>query len=246
MSLLGLHYLSRILAPYPTSSYIYPTLSVAAANSSVIGDERPCQRCIKRGLADACQDGVRKKAKHLHDVPREALSPVLGPNYNQVNNSSNNGHSTASTSTSDTLIEPSSSPFYPTPSANPLLLQAGLIQPESFNFDLEGLDSVALGFGMLGDMGTSNEVFGNKVGMTATRPCRIFSVPRPSAPNSATQDEARQALLTLLSFFRFQPGYVNWNKYMIIFKLWQDLTSNQSHDRLLEAPSRIESPQSAP
>ncbi|KEZ40274.1 Transcription activator of gluconeogenesis [Scedosporium apiospermum] len=46
------------------------------------GDERPCQRCIKRGLADACQDGVRKKAKYLHDAPPEALLPVLGPNYN--------------------------------------------------------------------------------------------------------------------------------------------------------------------
>ncbi|KAI0015320.1 transcription factor [Xylariomycetidae sp. FL0641] len=46
------------------------------------GDERPCQRCIKRGLADACQDGVRKKAKYLHDAPPEALRPVLGPTYN--------------------------------------------------------------------------------------------------------------------------------------------------------------------
>jgi hypothetical protein len=152
--------------------------------------------------------------------------------------------STTSTSTSDTLIEPSSSPFYPTPSANPLLPQARLIQPGSFNFDPEGLDSVALGFGMLGDMGTSNGVFGNNAGMTATPPCSIFSVPRPSASNSATQEEAHQALLTLLSYFEFQPGYVNQNKYMIIFKLWQDLTSNQSHDHLLEAPPRIESPQS--
>ncbi|KAI0169223.1 hypothetical protein GGR52DRAFT_512101 [Hypoxylon sp. FL1284] len=48
------------------------------------GDERPCQRCIKRGLADACQDGVRKKAKYLHDAPPEALRPVLGPTYNPV------------------------------------------------------------------------------------------------------------------------------------------------------------------
>ncbi|KAI8635606.1 transcription activator of gluconeogenesis [Xylariaceae sp. FL1651] len=46
------------------------------------GDERPCTRCIKRGLADACQDGVRKKAKYLHDAPPEALRPVLGPNFN--------------------------------------------------------------------------------------------------------------------------------------------------------------------
>ncbi|KAI0483848.1 hypothetical protein F4859DRAFT_415537 [Xylaria cf. heliscus] len=46
------------------------------------GDERPCMRCVKRGLANACQDGVRKKAKYLHDAPPEALRPVLGPNYN--------------------------------------------------------------------------------------------------------------------------------------------------------------------
>lgn len=51
------------------------------ANTMCIGDERPCKRCIKRGLADACQDGVRKKAKYLHDAPPEALRPVLGPNY---------------------------------------------------------------------------------------------------------------------------------------------------------------------
>ncbi|KAL8697997.1 MAG: hypothetical protein Q9224_002057 [Gallowayella concinna] len=42
------------------------------------GDERPCQRCIKRGLQDACHDGVRKKAKYLHDAPTEALMPGMG------------------------------------------------------------------------------------------------------------------------------------------------------------------------
>ncbi|KAL8715899.1 MAG: hypothetical protein Q9220_000566 [cf. Caloplaca sp. 1 TL-2023] len=41
-------------------------------------DERPCQRCIKRGLQDACQDGVRKKAKYLHDAPAETLMPPMG------------------------------------------------------------------------------------------------------------------------------------------------------------------------
>ncbi|KAJ9133048.1 Transcription factor [Pleurostoma richardsiae] len=56
------------------------------------GDERPCQRCIKRGLAEHCQDGVRKKAKYLHDAPPEALRPVLGPNYNP--NASSNRPST--------------------------------------------------------------------------------------------------------------------------------------------------------
>ncbi|KAI9691090.1 MAG: Transcriptional regulator of nonfermentable carbon utilization [Bathelium mastoideum] len=45
------------------------------------GDERPCQRCIKRGLQDACQDGVRKKAKYLHDAPDGALMPGVGGHY---------------------------------------------------------------------------------------------------------------------------------------------------------------------
>jgi hypothetical protein len=46
---------------------------------------------------------VRKKAKYLHDAPPEALRPVLGPNYNQVNNNTrNNGPPTTSTSASDT------------------------------------------------------------------------------------------------------------------------------------------------
>ncbi|OKL55716.1 Transcription activator of gluconeogenesis [Talaromyces atroroseus] len=50
------------------------------------GDERPCQRCIKRGLQDACHDGVRKKAKYLHDAPDGALMPGAGGGYfNQGN-----------------------------------------------------------------------------------------------------------------------------------------------------------------
>ncbi|KAJ5779187.1 hypothetical protein N7457_006907 [Penicillium paradoxum] len=55
------------------------------------GDERPCQRCIKRGLQDACHDGVRKKAKYLHDAPDGALMPaVSGANNNLYNNTLRN------------------------------------------------------------------------------------------------------------------------------------------------------------
>ncbi|KAK2782431.1 Transcriptional regulator of nonfermentable carbon utilization [Emmonsiellopsis sp. PD_33] len=55
------------------------------------GDERPCQRCIKRGLQDACHDGVRKKAKYLHDAPNEALMPgIRGNLYNQAHAVRNN------------------------------------------------------------------------------------------------------------------------------------------------------------
>ncbi|KAH9884100.1 transcription factor [Xylariomycetidae sp. FL2044] len=80
------------------------------------GDERPCQRCIKRGLADACQDGVRKKAKYLHDAPAEALRPVLGPNYNPnaVSKPTNGRHSSIATSETSTYYsQGSSAPTYP-------------------------------------------------------------------------------------------------------------------------------------
>ncbi|KAL1955366.1 hypothetical protein VTO42DRAFT_8648 [Malbranchea cinnamomea] len=68
------------------------------------GDERPCQRCIKRGLQDACQDGVRKKAKYLHDAPNEALMPgIRGSNYNQPRalEMSHNGTNTSKSSRQD-------------------------------------------------------------------------------------------------------------------------------------------------
>lgn len=72
------------------------------------GDERPCQRCIKRGLADACQDGVRKKAKYLHDAPPEALRPVLGPTYNQnLNNSTPSRGTNTQLSNSSTATDTS-------------------------------------------------------------------------------------------------------------------------------------------
>ncbi|PSK34206.1 Transcription activator of gluconeoproteinsis ERT1-1 [Elsinoe australis] len=45
------------------------------------GDERPCLRCVKRGLQDSCTDGHRKKAKYLHDAPSEALVPGMGGTY---------------------------------------------------------------------------------------------------------------------------------------------------------------------
>lgn len=58
------------------------------AFSSIVGDERPCLRCEKRGLAATCQDGVRKKAKYLNDVQPEALMPGVGGHYPRTNGSS--------------------------------------------------------------------------------------------------------------------------------------------------------------
>lgn len=96
---------------YPARSDTNVLLQITNDHS---GDERPCQRCIKRGLADACQDGVRKKAKYLHDAPPEALRPVLGPNYNQhmnTNGRSNSSHSLTNNgpATTSTLTDTSPS-----------------------------------------------------------------------------------------------------------------------------------------
>ena len=39
---------------------------------------RPCARCVKKGCPDQCQDGARKKAKYLQEIPDEcAFSIVL-------------------------------------------------------------------------------------------------------------------------------------------------------------------------
>ncbi|KAH6894407.1 transcription activator of gluconeogenesis [Thelonectria olida] len=101
------------------------------------GDERPCQRCIKRGLADACQDGVRKKAKYLHDAPPEALRPVLGPNYNPNPGTRPNGHRQNS-SQSDNMSTAGSTffqgstasfPVYSTGGQTPVALPDGLPFP---------------------------------------------------------------------------------------------------------------------
>ncbi|KAI8967569.1 hypothetical protein BDF20DRAFT_927943 [Mycotypha africana] len=43
-------------------------------------DSRPCQRCIKRNLANTCTDGARKKAKYLQDT--DGMNIYFGRNYN--------------------------------------------------------------------------------------------------------------------------------------------------------------------
>lgn len=97
------------------------------------GDERPCQRCIKRGLAEHCQDGVRKKAKYLHDAPPEALRPVLGPNYNpkyDANATHPNGiQRHPSSAASDTSSNVGSALFSSTSSTFPTVFSAGAQTP---------------------------------------------------------------------------------------------------------------------
>ncbi|CAG8558297.1 5924_t:CDS:2 [Rhizophagus irregularis] len=47
-------------------------------------DSRPCQRCIKRDLANTCTDGIRKKAKYLQDSNYDGAQITVGPQPNQT------------------------------------------------------------------------------------------------------------------------------------------------------------------
>ncbi|KAF3480321.1 transcription factor [Arthroderma uncinatum] len=103
------------------------------------GDERPCQRCIKRGFQDACHDGVRKKAKYLHDAPNEALMAGVGANlYNQRNatqnniNGANNPSSAPQQMTSPNFYTAQQSPDYNGYSQAKTELQDNTVGPENF------------------------------------------------------------------------------------------------------------------
>ncbi|KAF2172841.1 hypothetical protein M409DRAFT_16798 [Zasmidium cellare ATCC 36951] len=77
------------------------------------GDERPCTRCIKRGLQDQCHDGVRKKAKYLHDAPPEALMPGYAQNYAMNGNQNLSTVPGAASVGSNGLAVSQSNSFYP-------------------------------------------------------------------------------------------------------------------------------------
>ncbi|KAI9844145.1 MAG: Transcriptional regulator of nonfermentable carbon utilization [Sclerophora amabilis] len=85
------------------------------------GDERPCQRCIKRGLQDSCHDGMRKKAKYLHDAPNEALMPgVGGSHFSHLQNVRGaNAMSGNASSTDSTPVVGNQSAFYPSNQPGP-------------------------------------------------------------------------------------------------------------------------------
>jgi len=42
-------------------------------------DARPCSRCVKRGLAATCTDGIRKKAKYLDDLDLTSTASTNNP-----------------------------------------------------------------------------------------------------------------------------------------------------------------------
>ncbi|KAF4543190.1 Transcription factor [Lasiodiplodia theobromae] len=116
------------------------------------GDERPCQRCIKRGLQDACHDGVRKKAKYLHDAPPEALMPGVGGHYPHLSNAGQQHGAASVPNNAQAMGQPNN--FYPqqqqanynNQQSNPSAMQdfGGIpfdpSDPALFNFDLASLN----------------------------------------------------------------------------------------------------------
>ncbi|KAF2849555.1 hypothetical protein T440DRAFT_129765 [Plenodomus tracheiphilus IPT5] len=90
-------------------------------------DERPCGRCIKRNIGDHCMDGMRKKAKYLHDAPDGALMPGVGGHYPYMNGNRptplpSQDTQTVSLSPQGTVFtQPSPTNFYtPNPMSGPL------------------------------------------------------------------------------------------------------------------------------
>ncbi|KAI5778425.1 hypothetical protein EDC01DRAFT_674249 [Geopyxis carbonaria] len=165
------------------------------------GDERPCQRCIKRGLQDACHDGVRKKAKYLHDAPIDDGPPEFAPQPPSSSSSSYPYHAQLSQPPTtvvpndmlppDGTINPNSieSPggglgeqqpqqqqSQQTYSAGPLFDPS---DPALFNFDIASLNFGshygALEFGVLGQMSNNNNNTGTRTG--AATPDNGNSVP---------------------------------------------------------------------
>ena len=118
--------------------------STRLTSNLYLGDERPCQRCIKRGLQDACQDGVRKKAKYLHDAPNEALMPGVGaslynhPQAKRNSSATNNGsptqrqHSLPTSQPQQFFPPPNFPMFTPTTNMPPPMLQGRTMSDASF------------------------------------------------------------------------------------------------------------------
>ncbi|PNS14237.1 Transcription activator of gluconeoproteinsis ERT1-1 [Sphaceloma murrayae] len=77
------------------------------------GDERPCLRCVKRGLSESCTDGHRKKAKYLHDAPSEALVPGMGGTY-QPHSGTPKGTAKDQPTGSSTSPLAQTAPYFPT------------------------------------------------------------------------------------------------------------------------------------
>ncbi|ORY93999.1 hypothetical protein BCR43DRAFT_461407 [Syncephalastrum racemosum] len=116
-------------------------------------DSRPCQRCIKRGLAPTCTDAIRKRAKYLQqdEGGKDASSDNLfgtssfSSPLDQVQSSiagtgnNNNSNNNTSSNNNTNLMDTSANPF----------LNLSLNELQEFGF---GSETTGLEYGFLGNM----------------------------------------------------------------------------------------------
>ncbi|KAF2098190.1 hypothetical protein NA57DRAFT_40833 [Rhizodiscina lignyota] len=149
------------------------------------GDERPCNRCIKRGIEASCQDGVRKKAKYLQDVAAENLMPGVGGPFTSSNGNTYN-HNAA------TVTVPQSTNYYPTAA-----------QPTS-NFEMFGTSNQTP---MPPPPLSSNGSFTNQQSPTSPSFQSIASQQSPSAQGMAPIPTSSQpGMSQLAQQFAFDPA----------------------------------------
>jgi len=123
---------------------------------------RPCSRCVKRGLAATCTDGIRKKAKYLEDLDLAGTAttsnPIISnPSLLDVQDTIKQESSNFLADNSDLLLQAAASS-----SATPQILQADATKvdtsisnflPSNFNF---GSETVNLEYSILSNMIQAN------------------------------------------------------------------------------------------
>ncbi|KAJ1729890.1 Transcriptional regulator of nonfermentable carbon utilization, partial [Coemansia sp. Benny D160-2] len=77
-------------------------------------DSRPCLRCVKRGIAGSCVDGVRKKAKYLIDAETPSLGTQKKPTVPPLSKASAGTRATNGGATQPAPIEDLSLAVRPT------------------------------------------------------------------------------------------------------------------------------------
>lgn len=128
-------------------------------------DARPCSRCIKRGLAATCTDGIRKKAKYLEDLdlttPATTSNPIISdPSLLDVQDTIKQETPNFLAQNSDLLLQAAAS-------TAPQVLQSDATKvdqtisnflPTNFNF---GSETVNLEYSILSNMIQANAMNNN-------------------------------------------------------------------------------------
>ncbi|KAI5305301.1 hypothetical protein KEM56_004774, partial [Ascosphaera pollenicola] len=170
------------------------------------GDERPCQRCVKRGLQDQCQDGVRKKAKYLHDAPNEALVPGVQRAANLYSQSS-----AANTPLNQSSASESAPPLLPQSTMGYSNVYGPKAKHQQANVTASSLpEDVSSGLNARSPVSPTFTLPSSASGTTATRPTSTAATLNGVADsdfNSAFFDPSHPAL------FNFDIASINFDSH---------------------------------